>query len=286
MSSGDPTPRRDAGRVIAGTARGVRLDAPGRGHAAARRSGQADALRDPRAGAARAPRSWTCSPAVARPASRRSRGARRRPCSSSATAGGARGHRREPAPRPASRGRARRSSAATRSAGSRGAAPTPRPFGIVVVDPPYADTALLAAALARSAMPAAAGSRAGRRRGRQALLARRAAGRGSGCYASDRERRFGETALTFYRWPTRTARRRMNDRGLPRLVRPDHDRPPRRPPAGRSPSSTASSSASSRTRGRRRCSPAASARRRPPGGPRRGRASTRRRGRGRRPSTG
>ena len=47
--------------------------------------------------------------------------------------------------------------------------------------------------------------------------------------AAERERRFGETALTFYR---RRGGRDDDGRGLPRLVRPDHERPPRRHRAG------------------------------------------------------
>ena len=46
----------DAGRVIAGSAKGIRLRAPGPGHPADRRPGEADAVRDPRAGAAGRPR--------------------------------------------------------------------------------------------------------------------------------------------------------------------------------------------------------------------------------------
>ncbi len=72
------------------------------------------------------------------------------------------------------------------------------PFDVVVVDPPYADTALLAAALAILGDPAAH------------LLApsarviakhfwRDAPPERIGLLASERSRRFGETALTFYR---------------------------------------------------------------------------------------
>ena len=46
----------DAGRVIAGSARGVRLRAPGHGDAPARRQSQANALRDPRTGPGRGAR--------------------------------------------------------------------------------------------------------------------------------------------------------------------------------------------------------------------------------------
>ena len=63
-----------------------------------------------------------------------------------------------------------------------------------------------------------------------------------GLLASVRTRRFGETALTFYR-RTEPRRRRQpgEDRRLPGLVRPDHVRPPRRGRRGRPPSSTGSS---------------------------------------------
>ena len=75
----------DAGRVIAGSARGRPAGRAGGGDPAARRPGQADPLRDPRAGPARQPRSSTSAPGAARPGSRRSRGARPWPSSSSGT---------------------------------------------------------------------------------------------------------------------------------------------------------------------------------------------------------
>ena len=50
-----------------------------------------------------------------------------------------------------------------------------------------------------------------------------------GLLASERERRFGETTLTFYR---RAGGSMNDDRGLSRLVRPDHQRPSRHRGAG------------------------------------------------------
>jgi 16S rRNA (guanine966-N2)-methyltransferase len=70
-------------------------------------------------------------------------------------------------------------------------------FDIVIVDPPYADTELLVAVLARLGSPDAPLAPAAR------VVAKhfwrdRPPGR-IGLLASERERRFGETALTFYR---------------------------------------------------------------------------------------
>ena len=217
---------------------------PGRGRG---RSATASSRRSSRSSSrtCRARRSSTCSRAAARPASRPSRGAPRRPRSSSAT-------RRPP-----------RSSAPTSSGPTSPAAharvvdrrrrrwlaaPGARigAFDVVIVDPPYDEPDRLAGALERSGpqpRPARPASWPSTRAGTPPPAA-------AGLLASERERRFGETTLTFYR-------RRggaMSDRGLSRLVRPRHQRPPRHHGAGRRPSSTGSSSASSRTRARRRCS--------------------------------
>jgi 16S rRNA (guanine(966)-N(2))-methyltransferase RsmD len=78
--------------------------------------------------------------------------------------------------------------------------PAAGPFDVAIVDPPYADADALAAALRRLGDPAAP----------VRLLAPRARvvakhfwrdrpGERIGLLASERERRFGETALTFYR---------------------------------------------------------------------------------------
>ncbi len=73
-------------------------------------------------------------------------------------------------------------------------APNPGPFNVVFVDPPYAETALLAAALDALGPRLAPGAR---------VVAKhfwRTTPPGQvGLLASERERRFGETALTFYR---------------------------------------------------------------------------------------
>ena len=72
------------------------------------------------------------------------------------------------------------------------------PFDIVIVDPPYADAAVLAATLERLGSPASGLLGSGARvvakhfwRDRPDAVV--------GLLASERERRFGETALTFYR---------------------------------------------------------------------------------------
>ncbi len=72
------------------------------------------------------------------------------------------------------------------------------PFDIVLLDPPYAEPALLVQALERLGDPAVAilapGARVvAKHFWREALPAR------VGLLASERERRFGETVLTFYR---------------------------------------------------------------------------------------
>lgn len=74
------------------------------------------------------------------------------------------------------------------------------PFELVLLDPPYAEEALLLATLERLGDPAALGrlvapgARVVVKRFWRAALPERV-----GLLASERERRFGETALTFYR---------------------------------------------------------------------------------------
>jgi 16S rRNA (guanine966-N2)-methyltransferase len=68
------------------------------------------------------------------------------------------------------------------------------PFDLVVIDPPYAETGLLAAALEAVGPRLAAGARVvAKHFWRDPPTAR------VGLLASERERRFGETMLTFYR---------------------------------------------------------------------------------------
>ena len=86
---------------------------------------------------------------------------------------------------------------ATRSAGSptlSGAA-ADGPFDLVLIDPPYADTAALVRAARAGRSPRAAGAAS------SWPSTSGATGRPTevGLLASERERRFGETALTFYR---------------------------------------------------------------------------------------
>ena len=72
------------------------------------------------------------------------------------------------------------------------------PFDTVIVDPPYADTALLATALAILGDPAGHVLTAGGRVVAKHFW-RDAPPERIGLLASERSRRFGETALTFYR---------------------------------------------------------------------------------------
>src|SRR4029079_13709213 len=71
------------------------------------------------------------------------------------------------------------------------------PFDVVVVDPPYAETALLASALAALGEPDA-GILAPSARVFAKHFWRDAPRARIGLLASERSRRFGETALTFY----------------------------------------------------------------------------------------
>ncbi len=79
----------------------------------------------------------------------------------------------------------------------RGPGPAAGPFDIVIVDPPYAETALLASALGilgSAAGPLAPGARVVAKH-----FWRDAPPATVGLLASERDRRFGETMLTFYR---------------------------------------------------------------------------------------
>lgn len=76
----------------------------------------------------------------------------------------------------------------------RGTGATDGPFGIAFVDPPYADPALLVSALDALPPHLAAGARVVAKH-----FWRDAPPAGVGLLASERVRRFGETALTFYR---------------------------------------------------------------------------------------
>jgi 16S rRNA (guanine966-N2)-methyltransferase len=81
-----------------------------------------------------------------------------------------------------------------------------RPFDIVIADPPYEDTEALLAVLRRlgaHAVPIAIGARVVAKH-----FWRRSPPAEVGLLASERERRFGETALTFYR-------RRSSEQGEP-----------------------------------------------------------------------
>ncbi len=83
-----------------------------------------------------------------------------------------------------------------------GAAATDGPFDVVVLDPPYEDVGLLEAALERLGAPGPAddgGLVAPRGRVVAKRFRRTSLPTTIGLLASDRERRFGETTLTFYR---------------------------------------------------------------------------------------
>ena len=185
----------DAGRVIAGSARGIRLARPAR-HAAAGRPRQADAVRDPRAGPARR--------RVPRPVRRQRRGrdrgavARRRAGDvRRAGPGRRRGHRRQPAARPRLAGRRGVASSAADVVRWLGeSARADEPFDLVVVDPPYAETELLGRPrdLGGPAAPLAPAARVVAKHFWRDRPPERI-----GLLASERERRFGETTLTFYR---------------------------------------------------------------------------------------
>ena len=187
----------DAGRVIAGTRP---RDPPRRARGAGRgRSATGSSRRCSRSSSrtCRARVSSTCSPAAARPGIEAlSRGAahgdlrRARP-------GGGPGHRGEPrADAPRRTGR-RGASGRTRSRWLRRAGPDrSRPFDVVVVDPPYAEPTLLDRGARGRSAPLVSRPAAGSWPSTSGATRRR---RAVGLLASERERRFGETALTFYR---------------------------------------------------------------------------------------
>jgi 16S rRNA (guanine966-N2)-methyltransferase len=78
--------------------------------------------------------------------------------------------------------------------------PAAGPFDVVIVDPPYADAEALAAALRRLGDPGSLGRLvAPAARVVAKHFWRDRPGERIGLLASERERRFGETALTFYR---------------------------------------------------------------------------------------
>ena len=135
----------DAGRVIAGPARGIRLDAPGAGTRPLGDRVKQTPVRDPRAGPARRARPGP----VRRQWGRRDRGAvarRRARDVRRARPGGDARDRREPgadAPGRAARRRDRRRAALAAPARDG----VGRPFDVVFVDPPYAESDLLVAAL-------------------------------------------------------------------------------------------------------------------------------------------
>ena len=169
----------DAGRVIAGTARGAGSSPRGRGRG---RSPTGSSRRCSRSSSrtSAAPRSSTCSPAAARPVSRRCRGAPRARPSSSAIAGAVRTIAANLA-RPAWRAARPRSSRADALAWLATAAATTGRSTSSSSTRRTPTRRLLAESL-RALGAADAGLLAdGRPRRRQALLARRAAGRGSGC---------------------------------------------------------------------------------------------------------
>ena len=214
----------DAGRVIAGTAQGR---APRRArprHAAARPTGSSRRCSRSWSRSSRAPWSPTCSRAAARAASRRCRAARRGPCSSSAT----------PAPCRVIAENLRRAgleaSAPRRHAATR-VAWLADPAG-AAADGPVRPRARRPAV--RGHGGAAPGARAawaphvarGRRRRRQALLAGRPAGRDRAASIRAGAAVRGDGAHLLPASGRRQARR--EGRGLSGLVRPDHQRPPRR----------------------------------------------------------
>ena len=194
----------DAGRVIAGTARGRRLVAPGEGTRplADRVKQTLFAILEP--DLAGAPRSSTCAPGAARPGSRPCRAARRGRRSWSATGGAADDDRREPRAdrpgrterpdRPGRRGRlAREPSPAAgatpptgRSTSSSSTRPTPS-----ATSSPGSSAILGSDAAGRLLAPGARVVAKHFWRDRPPTTV--------GLLASERDRRFGETGLTFYR---------------------------------------------------------------------------------------
>ena len=185
----------DAGRVIAGSARGIRLRAPGAGTRplADRVKQTLFAILEPDLrGAARA-----------RPVRRQRRG-RDRGAVARRGVGDLRregpGRRLRHRGEPAGDG-ARRPGRGDRPLGRRPLARPSRsadePFDIVLVDPPYAETELLGGSSRSSGSPDAPLA-PGARVVAKHFWRDRPPDR-IGLLASERDRRFGETALTFYR---------------------------------------------------------------------------------------
>jgi 16S rRNA (guanine966-N2)-methyltransferase len=125
------------------------------------------------------------------------------------------------------------------------------PYAAVLIDPPYDLPELLADALRAIAAgrPAACLAPDGVAVAKHFWKTRPAGP--IGLLRSARERRFGETTLTFLRWSDEQARRTDESRALSRLLRSRDERPPRRPVRAPWLSSTRSSCAVSRTRARR-----------------------------------
>ena len=109
--------------------------------------------------------------------------------------GGGRGHRHEPRPdAPRRRAGADRPRRGRRLAGAARRPAAAGPFDVVIVDPPYAEPELLAAALEALGPHLAPGARVVAKH-----FWRDPPPASVGLLASERERRFGETTLTFYR---------------------------------------------------------------------------------------
>ena len=163
-----------AGRVIAGSARSIRLDAPGPGTRPLGDRVKQTLFADPRAG----PAGRALPGPVRGQRRRRHRGpvARRRPRHvRRARCRGGPGHRGQPGPHPPRRRRtgARRARGRPRLAARARTAPTSRPGTSSSLDPPYEDTAALTATLGQRSAALVAPGATGRG---QALLARRPAG--------------------------------------------------------------------------------------------------------------
>lgn len=184
---------KDAGRVIAGIARGIRLEAPGSETRAMgdRVKQTLFAILEPDLPAARVLDLFAGSGAAGVEAL--SRGAahatfveRSAGATAVIAANLARTHLGGP------RARIVRAEALTWLAGPDGA--SAGPFDIVIVDPPYAETALLGASLELLGSHLVPGARVVAKH-----FWRDPPPATIGLLASERERRFGETTLTFYR---------------------------------------------------------------------------------------